>query len=150
MPVEDILEHLSARIRHYSLARTVDDLWLEETNRTEVGSLIEALLADHLRSSNDWDAHAWVQGLVLRSLDVSEAGVALWSGMAIWHGHEGWFIDPLSARFALSPDRTTIEDYLIQFGDADIGLGMIRYEPSAKPRLAAAPVQWRFIFPRRR
>lgn len=147
MPIEHILDGLSIRIRHYSLARTVDDVWLEETNRSEVGSLVEALLAAHLRISREWDAHAWIQGVVLRSLDVSETGVAVWLGMAIWYGHEGWFLDPLAARFELSPDQTVIRNYLIQFGDAETGLGTVRYEPSAKPRLGGLPVRWRFVFP---
>ena len=144
--VEVILTTLSERVRYFTLARRVDDLLIEERNRTEVCSLVERLLGAHLRATPDWDSGAWVETIVLNSIDVSDDGVAAIAGAAVWRGRQGWFLDPLAARFELSRDRQWVSSYVMQFGDAELGLGGIRYRADAKPMTGPPPSRWRFVF----
>lgn len=144
--LEQILDTLSERVRYFTLARRVDDLWLEERNRTEVGALVERLLAAHLRTNSDWDNEAWVEAIVLDGLDVSDAGVAALTGGAVWCGRDGWFVEPVAARFELSPDRQWVASYVVQFGDAELGLGATRYHAEAKRLPERRPARWRFVF----
>jgi hypothetical protein len=143
---DQILDTLSERVRYFTLARRVDDLWLEERNRTEVCALVERLLAAHLRASAEWDAEAWVEGIVLEGLDVSDAGVAALTGGAVWCGRGGWFVDPVAARFELSPDRQWVISYVVQFGDAELGLGATRYRAEVRRLPERRPARWRFVF----
>ena len=144
--VERILDTLSERVRYFTLARRVDDLWLEERNRAEVCSLMERLLGAHLRTAPEWESGAWVEAIVLNGLDVSDAGVAVLVGAAIWRGRDGWFVDPLAARFDLSPDRQWVSSYVVRFGDAERGLGGIRYRADSKPSAGPLPSRWSFVF----
>jgi hypothetical protein len=144
--VERILDTLSERVRYFILARRVDDLWLEDRNRAEVSSLVERLLVAHLRTTPEWDQGAWVEAIVLNGLDVSDTGVAALVGAAIWRGRDGWFVDPLAARFDLSPDRQWVISYVVRFGDAERGLGGIRYRADSKPFAGPLPSRWSFVF----
>lgn len=143
--VEQILDTLSERVRYFTLARRVDDLWIEERNRAEVCTLVERLLGAHLRATREWDSSAWVEAIVLDGLEVSDAGVAALAGAAIWCGRDGWFLDPLAARFELSADRQWVSSYVVRFGDAELGLGAMRYR-GPKPAAGPLPSRWRFVF----
>ena len=145
IPVEQILESLSERVRYYGLARSAGDALLEDLNRLEVSALVESLLGTHLRQSPQWDEAAWVDSLTDVRLDVSERGVAAFSGAAVWRGRDGWFLDPFVARFEFSSDLISIQTYALQFGDAESGLGSLRYRPDASSA-RAQPVRWCFVF----
>ena len=144
--VELILDTLSERVRYFTLARRVDDVWIEERTRAEVCALVERLLGAHLRATPDWDSGAWVETIVLDAVDVSDDGVAAITGAAIWRGREGWFLDPLAARFELSEDRQWVSSYVVQFGDAELGLGGSRYHAGKKLVTGPLPSRWRFVF----
>jgi hypothetical protein len=143
---EDILDSLITRIRHYRLARRVDDLWIEERNRVELGSLVEALLAAHLRGASGWSTGAWIDTVVTSTLDVSETGVAELSGTAVCCGDRGWFLEPLAARFELSDNGSAVRTYALRFGDAELGLGAMPHQPNRRPSLRALPARWCFVF----
>jgi hypothetical protein len=147
--IEDILASLTARIHHHRLARRADDLWIEERNRAELGSLVEALLAAHLRRATGWSPGAWIDMVVPGTLDVSETGVAVVSGAAVWCGDAGWFLEPLAARFELSSDGRSVRTYELRFGDAELGLGAMRHQPLAPPSLRTLPERWCFVFEQR-
>ena len=143
--VDEILESLSQRIRHYELARRAGDALLEDRNRLELCALVESLLGVHLRTTSEWQTDAWVDSVVDVVVEVTHPGVAVLSGAAVWRGPDGWFLDPLLARFECSSDLASVRAYALQFGDADVGLGHVQYRSNVA-RSPRPPGQWCFVF----
>lgn len=143
--VERLLDRLSERVQYFSLARSVGDPWLEEQNRIELCSLVETLLGIHLRSAPGWETSAWVDNVISLTIDMSTTGTVMLSGGAVWRRESGWFLDPVMASFELSADLASVRTYALQFGDAETGLGAVRYQPSASMR-GALPTRWHFVF----
>jgi hypothetical protein len=143
--VEHLLDRLSERVQYFSLARSAGDLWLEEQNRIELCSLVETLLGIHLRRAPGWETSAWVDSVNAIAVDMSKTGTVVLSGAAVWRGETGWFLDPVMASFELSADLVSIRTYALQFGDAESGLGTVRYQPRSSVR-AGSPTRWSFVF----
>jgi hypothetical protein len=143
---DDILARLSERVRYYSLAQHVGDSWLETQNRSELGWLLERLLSNHLHSASTWDRHAFVDLVIPLTLELSEDGIAVLSGVAMWRGQAGAFLDPLDATFELSSDSISVRGYSLRFGDAERGLGAMKYERTVAPIPARPPLMWCFEF----
>jgi hypothetical protein len=143
--VDVILERLSERARYYSLARSSGDALLEEQNRIEFSALVESLLTTHLQGATAWDRGAWVEAVFPVEVAASDANVVVW-GVAVWRGHAGAFLDPLLAAFELTPDCMSVQAYSLRFGDAERGLGTVRYDRRAMSGTPPRPVRWCFEF----
>lgn len=138
---------LADEVRSYLLVHGRGDE-AEEIQLRSVCSGIARLLGRLLDSEERWNRYYWVDAILPTSVTVPLPGELNIQGLVIW-GDRGttqqWW-EPFAATMRVYASPDTVLGYQMMFGNAQLGLGKVRYNTHPRGWNWAPPESWLFVF----